>query len=271
MSKAGDGDTFGRDETNYVESWDEFVRSGNYGDLHRDPNYYGKVKVFVPKYLSFSDYSGGTAERSNAKVWKSEFGDLEDEAWTSVPGGHGTSAVVILAEALTPEMEEFVSALSDYPVADEGVMSEMETEAQNEAWTNFYEREFVIKPPVVAAAQEEFPDADPDLVEEAVDEAIDRLDEQSSAEDFGTIFTMFSDAMEASNTYWEEQTGGDMYVDMKRVVDKGLDENLVLDYLLEHKLLDAAPLMSEDAAELWRARRDPRQTSLKFDGLRGRR
>ena len=269
------------DETVFIADWDEFVRRANYGWLTGDGYRSEKVarrefqiEVLVPALLSYSDYSGSTVERNNERVWAKEFADSENEIWTTVGGGHGTSAVVIRVDLMTDEMREFLDGLENYPVADEGDMSELETELQNEAWTQFYEREFVklIKPPVVEAALDQFPDADEGTLEDLVDEAIDALDNESSAENFGDIFTMFSDAAEAANVYWEPQTGGDMYIDVKRVVDKGLDAQAVLDHLLEKGLLDPSPLLGDERErELYWARKNPKQTSLKFDGLRGRR
>lgn len=258
-------------ETVFIADWDEFTRKANYGWLTGDGYRSEKTarrefqtEVLVPALLSYSDYSGSTVERSNERVWAKEFADSENEAWTTVGGGHGTTAVVIRVEAMTDEMREFLDALEDYPVADESDMSELELELQQEAWDNWAAREFknLALKAATAEAVEMFPDADEGLVEEAVDEAFDNLDKDA-------LFQMFHDAAEAANEYWETETGGDQYIDMKRVVEKGLDAETVVEFLIEQKLLDENVLMSEDAAQLWRARRNPNQLPLKFDGLRG--
>lgn len=270
------------DITVWIKDWDDLVGRGSYGWIHGNGYYSEKRKggafqteVLVPARLSFSDYSGSTAERSNARVWARDFADSKDEAWTDLPGSHGTSAIAIRVSEMTEEMTEFLAALEDYPIADDSDHSDLTVDAENEAWRNWYEREFVklAKTAVTEEAIEAYPDADPDFVEDAIDKAFDELLSRQAREGgVDTIYTMFDEARESANVYWEEQTGGDMYIDVKRVVEKGLDTEAVLEFFEKERLVDVDDLAPEtdDERALRVARENPDQLPLKFNGLRGR-
>ena len=79
--------------------------------------------------------------------------------------------------------------LEDYPVLDESLYSELETEAQDEAWECWARREFVRG------------------VESALDVELDESDASA-------ILSAFESARERANVYWE----GD-HIDVSRVVD----------------------------------------------------
>jgi len=169
------------------------------GDRHQAGRY------LLPALLGGSDYSGSLVERSNYKAFSELFSDGFDEWWTNAPGGHGTFAVLIDMQSVPEEVEtevaEFLNALHDYPLADYDLHSEMEMEAQSEAWENWAKKDFT------RALEKEF-DVDLDGVS---DEA---------------IFGLFRVGMDRANVEWVNESGDSMYIDIKRIVAKISEEDL---------------------------------------------
>jgi len=96
---------------------------------------------FVSDFLSGSDYSGCLVERANYRVFLEEFG--ERDGVHEVYGGHGTYAVAVRVDAIDEEMAAVFDALEDYPLIDEETHSELELEAENEAWDCWARGDFV--------------------------------------------------------------------------------------------------------------------------------
>jgi hypothetical protein len=190
-------------------TWPEYdPRTGKWSDTPKafpdtygDWNHGGPHTHGIPKYLSGSDYSGTLVERSNRDCWREDFAAGEDQWWVEVSGGHGTFAIVVRLDALPDEAIEFLERLDTYPLADEDANSQLETEAQIEAWDNWAARDFV------RALGKKF-----------------GCEIDGSAED---LFTVFSELMDRTNTYWENEQGDSMYIDMKRIV-KGATESDVI-------------------------------------------
>lgn len=166
--------------TTYGSSWDR-TKSGRY---------------FVPEYLSGSDYSGSLVERSNHKVWAEQFDAGNDVWWFDACGGYGTYAIVVdshnIPDDVLPEVDDFLSGLANYPLADEGAHSAMECEAQDKAYQDWGRSEFV-------RTLENVHHVELDTVAESdVDE-------------------LFEAARDAANVYWENQSGSDVYIDVDRI------------------------------------------------------
>lgn len=87
-------------------------------------------------------YDGsGLVNKSNYEVFIKEFGEL-DGVYES-QGWMGTYAVFIKPELLlNKEIYETLAALCDYPCLDDTVHSEMENEAQQEAWEDWVRSDF---------------------------------------------------------------------------------------------------------------------------------
>lgn len=96
--------------------------------------------LWVPKFCSWSDYSGSLAEQSNGKALMRDHPDLFEEGF----GGHGTVWVGISEEKrlnLTEEqfdaLKDIVRTLADYPVLDDQMYSELQMESQWEYWQEY--------------------------------------------------------------------------------------------------------------------------------------
>lgn len=86
--------------------------------------------------LVFSDYSGGTVERSNVRVVRDMTG------CRIVYGGHGTEQAFFLLDLPMTEEEagailETLESLNSYPVLSEGDWWELESESETEAWRDY--------------------------------------------------------------------------------------------------------------------------------------
>jgi hypothetical protein len=180
----------------------EDLSSLDYGDL--DPAQQISLDCFyVPSLLAGSDYSGGSVTVANKKYFLEIYGDhneKENGVW-EVFGGHGTYAIAIRLRALTDEMIDEFNALDDYPCFNDEIVSEVEMEAENEAWDSWAKHDFRRE------LAKQFPQRE--------DEIYDFSDEQ--------LFEIFHNAMERTNTYWENETGNSAYVDFDRIL-KGISE-----------------------------------------------
>jgi hypothetical protein len=190
----------------------------NAEDLEKDSFSYGhaypdaKGAYVLPQFLSGSDYSGGTVTRSNHDVWRERFNEYRGKLWWNLHGGHGTYAIAVpvdlddLAEndrgapeetvEAAREMIEVLEGLANYPLIDEDAHSELENENENEAWTDYGEREFA----------------------EALEAADPRFEQIASDPDnVGALWRALS---ETTNTYvtHEEGSGGGVHFDVDRVV-----------------------------------------------------
>jgi len=159
-------------------------------------------RYLIPVSLGGSDYSGTLVERSNARAWCERFDDSEDQWWTNAPGGHGTFAIVIDTKGIPEDVEddvaEFLNGLQDYPLADEDLHSKMEIESQEEAWNDWGRKNFLKA--IEKHFEVEFED-DPD--QKLVDE-------------------IFYESCDKANENWINEQGDSSYIDMDRVVAKGV-------------------------------------------------
>lgn len=152
----------------------------------------------VPAMLSGSDYSGNLIHRANNDEWREVFADGDGKWWADISGGFGTFAIIIDTREMPKEADEFLMALDDYPIANEDWHSQLETEAQDNAWQRWARREF----------------AQALIARWAPDSQIDSDELEGDG-----LWTLFHDAAERSGTYWENQQGPDVYIDVARVVN----------------------------------------------------
>jgi hypothetical protein len=169
-------------------------------------------RYLVPALLSGSDYSGSLVQKSNHKSFSETFADGENKWWADAPGGHSTYAVVIDMQAVPEDKEEevaeFLNALSDYPLADESLHSEMEMEAQNEAWEDWGRKDF--RKAIEATYEVDLDKAEEELGEEVLNRKLSDL---------------FYKASDKANEYWANEQGDSMWIDMERVVTKGTTDD----------------------------------------------
>ena len=177
----------------------------SYGDLHPLESHQTPepTDFFMPEILSGSDYcSSGSVEVSNHRVFLERYKDSPNVY--DVYGGYGTFAVAIRLDSVTPEMMEDFASLDDYPVLDEDDHSEVEIDAENEAWESFVRSDFVRE------LHKHFP---------AFEDAIDNLSNDQT-------WALFSKLMDRTNTYWEHEAGNTAYMDLDRLVGGATEQDI---------------------------------------------
>lgn len=179
-----------------IKTWQDLCERGHYAHLDAVINIaHHDAPIFVPSFLSGSDYSGSLVERSNYEAWCENFATGEDVWWTQIPGSHGTYAVAVLKFGAPRAAVEWLAPLEDYPLADESRHSELELEAQDNAWESWARREFLA--------------------------AIEAEHGREPPEGFD-VRALFEDAAEQAGEHWCNEQGVDMYIDAAAVA-KGVD------------------------------------------------
>lgn len=152
----------------------------------------GTQYVFVPDDCGGSDYGGGGAlTRSNCQALAELCDGVNAHAdseggsarYWKLHGGHGSYGIAIDVTARSTELVDCLERLSDYPVIDESLMSEMESEEESEAWSDCYRADFRKE---IAEREEMDLDAVPDA----------ELD------------TLFYDVMSNGGESWEHDSSG---------------------------------------------------------------
>lgn len=175
------------------------VYLGSSTDLDDDDGYSAPdaPRVWIVDLTLSGDYVGSSVERSNCRVLLEEFSDVP---YVRECGGYpGVTAVALLAGwEWDPELVQRLEGLEQYCVADDDDMSALEMERENDAWNDYTRREFVgaLQNRHLAGAS--------------------RLAELDDSND-GPLWELFRDAMGASNTYPEHETGGSVYFDVRRI------------------------------------------------------
>jgi hypothetical protein len=191
-----------------VRPWHEWFNEDDHDDTivygRWDDTKLGQVThrdFFIHSLLSGSDYSGGSVTVSNKRVFLEQFKD--HDGVHEVFGGHGTYAVAVRADCLDADICEFFDNIADYPVADENDLSEVESEAEDAAWDSWVRMEFKDALGKLADSESEHG--------YWWNEWVDLLDD-------GELYGLFTQFMEETNSYWENEEGNGAYVDIERVM-----------------------------------------------------
>jgi hypothetical protein len=160
----------------------------------------GELLVFVPSYCSGSDYNGGALVRSNVKALE-ELADGEELVHWMLHGGHGTHGIAFPLWERSEELVRVLEGLGNYPVVDESLMSELESEEETEAWDNWVRSDFT-------RALESATGVD--------------LSEVADSE----LSTLFYERMQETSTYFEHTDEGP-HIDVEALADDVEREELL--------------------------------------------
>jgi hypothetical protein len=214
---------------------DSATLSSSYGDWYELTQTGPMIpsETFVlPDYCGGSDYSGSLLEVTNYKALLGMIPDDYEDGleYVTYTGGHGTFALAIRIDALTEEILESLESLDDYPLLDEGLHSELEIEAQNEAWDSWAKSEFKTelgRHMWTVFESSTRADQRAEETDEAYQTRLNATEEYLSDEcggisdsDLGELFYKMADR---ANIYWENEQGSDMAIDVERVVSRGLE------------------------------------------------
>ncbi len=203
------------EETDYlVKSMAHSVEPRLWVEANMEYEPYPELYCF--KYTSFSDYSGTYVERSNAKFLRDTFPKL----FVMKTGGHGTEWTGISKDDLDlinleefEELKKVHTDLENYPVLDDDLQSDMETEAEGEAYNDWIKADFYKE--LVKAVSERYEDTE----EEA--EIMAKLEALHDDEDQSPLDGLFWDSYHDSNENFEVEEGGSFYIHLDRVIKEG--------------------------------------------------
>jgi len=167
------------------------IDGSSYRDVHRDDDgdWWGS------DYAQGSDYSGGTVTLNNYNQLLEMAKKSGCDCYETISSGHGGYHIFFNVYTTPDEIVEALAALDDYPSIDDKSLSELEQEQSEEAWNNWAESEF----------------------RKGLESKFTGDASEVSGED---LYACFHEAMEESNSYWQDQQGSGMWVDIKRVLAK---------------------------------------------------
>jgi hypothetical protein len=180
----------------------------------------------ILEYATGSDYSGSLVEVSNynglCELLEEHHPDgSEPVVWCRTHGGHGTFGLLVRYELLADEVREAIDALEDYPLLDDEAHSQLECEAQGEAWENWARRDF----------------------ERAVCKHYGECDWPEGVDSYA----LFHVASDWAGEYWVNEQGSEVYIDIERVaaealrlIQGGKCSHISADFVA---MLDAAPAL----------------------------
>jgi len=169
--------------------------------------------LWLSSHCLGGDYCGSTYNIANARVLLDQFSSPE---LRSIRGDYGSQGVIVDPRYLSEELLELLQSLENYPVLDDDELSHYEMELQNEAWEHTIRGEW--QRALGSALSSLLSDN-----EELAENVVESLSEES-------LFSLFSECCELSNTYWEAQSGTDMWIDTDRVAES-LSSELLLELL----------------------------------------
>jgi len=179
-------------------------------------DYYDQYPCYVLELCSFSDYSGSCIERANNKHFVKKYSFVNEEY-----GNYGTIWTVINPNDLIDESDEYnefleeYSSLLEYPVIDDELLLNTETEAQTEAWENWARDDFIsLLDKKFEYDLEEYDCID---LEEYFEKYCERNDIDIEFDTF--VLALFEQARQDINEYWIIETGGDAWIDLEKIVN----------------------------------------------------
>lgn len=150
-------------------------------------------------------YEASSLHRSNNRTFKERF---SKELLLADGDADGLSLDI---RFITEEMLEEIESLESYPLLSEDDHSSLELELQEEAWTDWAERDF-------SRALEKRLSS---VLEN--DELSEEIVESLSAD---SLYSLFSALSESANIYWQEESCYGQWIDCERVADELSEEEL---------------------------------------------
>lgn len=188
------------DSTNIYSIEDGTQRMLSHDDAE---NYY-----FSP-LLSFGDYDNSCdVERSNVRMFEKQFAEFKNIDWVKVTGATGSESIAIKLLSTNDEIIECLEALENYPAMDDEDVSEMFSEIENEAWSNWLERDFKCA-------------------------VVKNYDADDTDMEYSELWNLFREMQGQTNINGQIESGGSYYIDIKRLI-AGLPETAPEEYKLTY-------------------------------------
>jgi hypothetical protein len=145
-------------------------------------------------------YNAPSIYRSNARVFRDEFRRELELADGEADG------ISLDVRYVSEEMLETLDSLEGYPLISEDDHSQLELELQDEAWDSWAAADWQ------ALVLRLLADHAPDSIEDPEDWAETALESVTSE----TLCELFRACCEQSSTYWQEESDGEQWIDLKR-------------------------------------------------------
>jgi hypothetical protein len=150
-------------------------------------------------------YDAPSHYRSNARVFREEFADALELADGDADG------TALDLRYVTPEMIETIEALESYPILDENDHSQLELDCQQEAWECWAASDWR---DAIRDKLAEFAPESADFPEYWADDQLDAIPDDKLEPQ---LLELFRACAEMANEYWQEESGGSWWIDLKRV------------------------------------------------------
>lgn len=180
------------------EGWRDRPEKGEricFSDLVADSS----GEYIMPGLLSGGDYASSTlVEKSNHRVFLEEHG--KKDGIHDVYGGHGSYGVAIRKDVYESDddIKSQLDSLEDYPLLDEEDHSNLEFDAQGEAWDNWARHD--VRNGLIESLGPYLDDPD---------EFLDRIEDD--------LLHLFDQARDEVNEYWICESGGSMWIDIEKI------------------------------------------------------
>jgi hypothetical protein len=166
-----------------------------------------KGNLFMVPFCSFGDFDNSCAvERSNHRVFLEIFGKLPGVY--AVTGGYGSNGIVIDIELNKDNQEiiDIIAALANYPAINDDDVSNLEMEMEKEAFDDTYKSE----------------------LSEAIEVKIKELtgNEDFELSDNVDLWKVYCELSEKTNSYCQIECGGNVYIDIDRLMTGFVPEML---------------------------------------------
>jgi len=176
----------------------------------------GHYTVFVLELCSFSDYSGSCVERANNKHFVEKYSFVNEEY-----GGYGTVWTIIDPDELPNKSEKYnefleeYKSLLEYPVISDILLTDIETEAEIEAWENWARDDFISL--LDKKFEYDLDEYDCIDLEEYFEKHCEKNDIDIDFNEF--ILSLFEKMQGNYNEYWIIETGGSAWIDLEKIVN----------------------------------------------------
>jgi len=180
----------------------------------------GQVTYLLPDLMSGGDYSNTSlVHKSNHRSFLARFGKVDGVH--DLYGGYGTFAIAIRSDVAesNSEIKDVLEGLDNYPLMDEDDHSNLELEAQDEAWKDWARNAFVH----FLLAEEFLGDYD----EDSLARVIRRKVFKTTAKKCKDVYVnLFYQSAENIGAYWKDD-GGSMHIDVDKVAGAAIETLLI--------------------------------------------
>jgi hypothetical protein len=124
----------------------------------------------VPRYFDHGNNYGGSGilGQANYEYWTENFDETKGKTWWDL----GKSGILVRLDLLTSDQRDALDSLEGYPLLDEDRHSELEQEAQTDAWNDYARNDF--KRDIVKLVDEEDKEQTEELLDAITDKELDK-------------------------------------------------------------------------------------------------